>query len=223
MGKQTALAAVSFVAYLMGLLQVDPGTLRTGVIRVVGHTGARYLLRGIPKGSWEGKPPAVSQGLVSTLNSYIEDKQRELDPAGWRSRGPDVVEADDMLTRVTSDLRTLALHLQVNKPELFQDYDRLAAEASFRANVGAALGGLSIVLAVVGGDAIFLLGLVITLVMMRSGIFRQQTANDLLIETLTSRVVTSHLLGEYEATLQRRPESRRRADVGDEAPNAQTT
>lgn len=101
-GKPAALAAVSFVAYLMGLLQVDPGTLRTGVIRVVGHTCARYLLRGIPRGSWEGKPPAVSQGLVSTLNSYIEDKQRELDPAGWRNRGPDVVEADDMLTRVSA-------------------------------------------------------------------------------------------------------------------------
>ncbi|MEU5121194.1 hypothetical protein [Streptomyces asoensis] len=219
-GTPATLAAASFVAYLLGQLQVEPDTARKGVIRVAGHRGAQYLLRDIPKGGWEGKPPAVSQSSITTLGSYIETRQGELDPAGTRDPSSRFFESEDMLTRVTSDLRTLALHLQVNKPELFQDYDRLASEAAFRVNVGAALGGLSLVLAIVGGNAAFLVGLIITLLMVRSGIFRQQTANDLLIETLTSRIVTSYLLGEYEAVLQRRAESRQ-AVAEEGAPNAQ--
>ncbi|WP_158715036.1 hypothetical protein [Kitasatospora phosalacinea] len=196
------LAALSFLAFLIGsLFQVRPDTIRSGVVRIVGHNRAQKLLRGIPTGGWDGKPPAVSQSSIASLDTLISEMAREADPSGWQDFMADPTRTDQVLADVTSDLRALALRLQVDKPDLFQDYDRKASEADFRVNVGLAIGALATALTIAAGNGWLAAGFLITLAMLRSGIYRQQIANDLLIETLTSRVVTCQALNKLDQNL----------------------
>ncbi|MFD9356473.1 hypothetical protein [Streptomyces sp. NPDC060031] len=77
------------------------------------------------------------------------------------------------------------------------------AEADFRVNVGLALGGLGLAAWYASGSAVFLAGIVITLAMVRSGIYRQQTANDLLVNVLEAGAVVSIEFTEFDAMVHR--------------------
>lgn len=203
MGKPALLAALSFIAFLIGMARLEPDTLRAGIVRIAGIERTRLILRRAPRGSWNGKVPAISQGSVESLWLLIDEIAREADIDAWRGMQIDPRIGEETLDGVTRDLRSLAIRLQVDKPDLYQEYDRKAAEGDFRVNVGIAVGGLSVTLAATGGSVWFLLGLIVALLMVRSGIYRQQTANDVLIETLTSRIVMCPALNKFDANLRK--------------------
>lgn len=208
LGKPALLAAASFLAFLIGLVQVDPGTIRNVVFRLVGHNTATWLLRRMPRGEI-GVPPTVSESSMVSLHDFLANMTREVGIERGKFLTPDR-SVKEVVAQVIGDLRATAIRLQVDKPDLYQAYDRKAAEADFRVNVGLAIGGLSLGLAVAGGDGWFATGLLITLMMIRSGIYRQQTANDLLVETLTSRVLTSPTINAYEVSITPRPDPKQR-------------
>ncbi|MEV0188274.1 hypothetical protein AB0I39_07030 [Kitasatospora purpeofusca] len=214
-GLPAVLGACSFVAYIIGLAQVSPSALRDRLVRVPAMRG---LLKDVPTRSLDvqpdvfgegeefraddnGPPPPVSHNSLRSLRTLVRDIALEADPdAGLRLQLGDM-DVERTVSNVLGDLRTLSLRLQVEKADLFQEFDRLASEATFRVNVGLAAGGLSVSLALAAGSPWFCVGVVVVPLMIRSGIYRQQSANDLLIETLTSRVVGCPVLVEYDSAV----------------------
>ncbi|MFJ7907464.1 hypothetical protein [Kitasatospora sp. NPDC096204] len=211
-GLPAVLAACSFAAYIIGLAQVSPSSLRDRLIRV---PLMRKLLKDVPTRSndvqpdvfgegeefraEDGTPPSVSHGSLRSLRTLVRDMALKADPRG----APDQLRLGTMgveqaVRDVLDDLRTLSLRLQVEKADLFQEYDRLTSEATFRVNVGLAIGGLTVLMTVAAGSPWPAFGALVVPFMLRSGIFRQQRANDLLIETLTSRVVGCPVLDEFD-------------------------
>jgi hypothetical protein len=167
-GRPASLAAVSFLAFVVGQAQVNPDLIVRSLRRIAPRVQA---LR------W---PALISPDVIYRLQSYLgqdaSDERRS--------------QTDGAAFTFAADLRLVALQAQVQKPDMWQGYDRLAAEAAFRINVGLALAGLSTVLIVTTHTFWWLIPAGTALGMVVGGLYRQRMANDYLIQLVVSRAIT---------------------------------
>jgi hypothetical protein len=90
----------------------------------------------------------------------------------------------------TEELRSLATRLVVTNERLFDQYDRLSAEASLRLNIGPPVIALSLVLGIRFNLAFFL-GLLAGMMILRQGGVRARDANDVLVQSVITGLITS--------------------------------
>lgn len=177
-GRPASLAAVSFLAFVVGQAQVNPDLI------------VRLLRRIAPRVQALRWPVLISRDVIYRLQSYLgrdaSDERRS--------------QTDGDAFTFAADLRHVALQAQVQKPDMWQGYDRLAAEAAFRINVGLALAGLSTVLIVTTHAFWWLISASAALAMVVGGLARQRMANDYLIQLVVSRVIT---VEEIDAVIER--------------------
>jgi len=93
----------------------------------------------------------------------------------------------------TEELRSLATRLVVTNERLFDQYDRLSAEASLRLNIGPPVIALSLVLGIRFNLAFFL-GLLAGMMILRQGGVRARDANDVLVQSVITGLITSTVI-----------------------------
>ena len=91
---------------------------------------------------------------------------------------------------LTGELNSLGTKLAVANERVFDQYDRLSAEASFRINVSIPISAIFVVLAWRFSPWV-LLGLVLAALLMRQGFTRTRSANDLLVQSLITQAIQS--------------------------------
>jgi hypothetical protein len=195
-GQPASFAAASFLAYVVGQVQVAPdGRWRFQFASLF----ARY-----PRDLLSARHyPLVNARQFELLRNFIVATMARVAPVEFL--GPHLNR--ELAMDVCKDLRSTALQAQVQQPAMWQDFDRLAAEASFRVNVGIAFIGLISTLAVMSRDYWWLFAVVGALAMVGSGVRRQQAANNYLIELIVSGVIKARLIDEAYELARRRVEA----------------
>ncbi|MFJ9605280.1 hypothetical protein ACIRS1_02855 [Kitasatospora sp. NPDC101176] len=217
-GSPALLAAGSFVAYVVGSsVSITPGRLRKQIFTWGGLSLGRKIFRSVPLAQDMGPdepplevplqghvPPFVDHGSLYNLRGHLWEMAREAAPEFYAGSAREDLGWEGTEQDIIQNLSDVSMHLQIGKPELYQDYDRMASEASFKVNVGLAIGVLSVALTAASGNLWYAILLAPVAIMMRSGIHRQQSANNLLVAVITSRVITVPALSRYEQALQKK-------------------
>jgi len=147
------------------------------------------------------RPPMVSQFAIEALTLTLRRTAEEAAPG--RQVSP--MAAHFIAHRILLDqgIRQLAIRLQVDRTDLFQEYDRRVAEGDFRVNVGLALSGLGLTFSLASGSPWGISSVILTLLMLRSGIYRAQTANDVVIEALVAGYIASPEINAFDQQIRR--------------------
>ncbi len=189
-GKVGVLTAVSFAAFLVGaLLEIDPLRLwRRG-----GRSEWLNKIRNVLRRGWLTKVGVspVSNQAWRDLEEFTADVQF-----------PDHGNADiiDVPSRIMREERQLATRLQATNAELFNRYDRLLAESSFRVNVALPLVVLLVIviinarLPVLLGTGLVALVLVLGFLLVRQGVKRAIQSRDVIVQAVVTELVTPRFL-----------------------------
>lgn len=168
-GSSIVLAAISIVCYLLGsILNVD---------LVSGHLSG-YAIRLQP----------MSHVATDLVRSWTE-LEEEARSRGWRNWD---VDAQYMVRRCERESRTLALMMLAKggaDARLYEQYDRLQAEADLRVNLLLPVIALSLVAAVRWGP-FAVSGIALGLVMAYQGLVRLRRARDIVLLAVDAGVVT---------------------------------
>jgi hypothetical protein len=184
-GKSGLFAAVSFAAYLVGaFLEIDP--LR------MWHRGGRP--------EWLNKIRELSKwGPLRRVSFYPVSiqAQRDLEEFSREVFLLDGKNGDiDVPWRIMREERQLATRLQATNSELFNRYDRLLAESSFRVNVTPPLVVLFLVLIYesvfppVVRTGLVVLVLVMGVLLFRQGVHRAIQSRDVIVQAVVTELVT---------------------------------
>jgi hypothetical protein len=124
--RTVLLAAITFVAYLIGsLLEIQPQRLWDfgGRPRRVSDwlNRVRRDVRILSRFRFH----ALSTNAQADLRTVARDADPSLDDEGW----------EKVLRRTLGEVRQLATRLQTTNVELYDKYERLLAEATFRLNI----------------------------------------------------------------------------------------
>ncbi|MFF8265006.1 hypothetical protein [Streptomyces virginiae] len=220
MGKPAALAAVTFVAYLVGsVLAVRAATIN----HALGITWQLWLRRLARRREKHGHAVEIRDfgdfmGLrrlsptfarFTALRAELTKSAADTLVRHFEDRGgtPELfMSQDEMawhegLVTVVLDLPQLRTRLYGADKDLYGDYDRLTAEADLKVNVGFATTVLSCVIAVLGEPWWVLLSLPMAFLIYR-GLSTAKQANDVLVQAIVTGVVTSPNIEEYLTTAQ---------------------
>ncbi|MFB9391852.1 hypothetical protein ACFPM3_04150 [Streptomyces coeruleoprunus] len=165
MGKPTALAAGSFVAYLVGsLLEIRA----SAVLRFVQDIAEKHM-----------KPSMRTRWLVLTPSGF-----NSLSTHMRKAYGSGVNPGERTLECVLADLPEVRDRLYGADKDLFADYDRMNAEADLKVNAGFAFMVLSITAYSMLGSVNWLLLLEPALFLIWRGFRRVRRANDVLVQAI---------------------------------------
>ncbi|WP_314254617.1 hypothetical protein [Streptomyces sp. DSM 40907] len=205
MGKPAVLAAVTFVAYIVGsVLRVHPAAISRGIRRATSQ-GILRSYRETLEELWaiftdttsrfvvwadlrvEDVGAEVPTPSVTMLQMYVRDKLG-FDQSN-RTIGGGV-------TVLLEDLQVIGTRLYASNKDLYGDYDRLTAEADLKVNVGLSAIVLSCVAAfqlnplwaLLCGPMVFLAC---------RGLSSARQANGVLVQAIVTGVVTSPQFEEY--------------------------
>lgn len=149
-------------------------------------------------GTWVfGGGSALATGSVEVLFGYVVDKI----PGG----GQQIAKGMSILL---ADLHALSVRLFMASRELYADYDRLRAEADLKVNVGIAGTVLACIAASSQPDIRWLLLPIPMLVLFQRGLGAVREANSVVIQALTTDVVTSP---KFEAFAREQPQQAHKA------------
>lgn len=180
LGSTALVASITFVAYVVGAVVAVPleGRL-AGLIALVTSRVPRPL-----KPGWQ-----VARLAQAEYWGFLTDMEEEF---------PDIDVAKDpryySLTHASAELLRPRL-LASGKTEVYGEYDRLAAEAAFRINLGPPLLALSIYGAV-AVDRLFLFGVVVVVILFLQGAGRVALSRATLLRAAVDGVY-KHPLREY--------------------------
>lgn len=188
-GKVGVLAAVSFAAYLVGaFLEIDPLRLwRRG-----GRPEWLNKIRNVLRKGWLTKVGVrpVSNQAWRDLEEFTADV-----------RLPDHENAHiDVRSRIMREERQLATRLQATNAELFNRYDRLLAESSFRVNVAVPLVVLFVIvisdarLPILVDTGLVVLVLVLGSLLLYQGVRRAIQSRDVIVQAVVTELVTPRFL-----------------------------
>ncbi|WP_225808913.1 hypothetical protein [Streptomyces spinosus] len=183
---------MSFAAFLWGsLVQVHPSSI-TSLVRKYERRFDRRITRG-----------PLNRSTEDALEDWIRDfEQANVSTEMARFLEEDKGDRIGAYFNVISELKQLAVRLQVANMDLFTEYDRRASEADFRINVGLAVGALSSSLAYDSGNWWTLAGLGVTFIMLLNGMACERDSNDVLIQSLVANVIESTSLTRYKESIQ---------------------
>jgi hypothetical protein len=187
--RPAALATSTFVAYLVGsMLEVHAPTISRRL------RGMRYRLRNRLGRQHNKRQTSAVAELTKhaevTLNAYITDRTNRSYEA-----------TAEHLPELLKDLPQLPTRLSAANKDLYGDYDRLAAEADFKANVGLPATVLAIVLVPPWGC---LLGVPMGFLIYR-GLRLARQANDVLVQAIVTDIVQSPKIEAYITRCVERP------------------
>ncbi|WP_459707179.1 hypothetical protein [Actinophytocola sp. KF-1] len=183
------LTVVSFAAFLVGaFLEIDPLRLwRRG-----GRPEWLNKVRNVLRKGWLAN---VGVGPVSS------QAWRDLEEFTTDANLADHENVDiDVPSRIMREERQLATRLQATSAELFNRYDRLLAESSFRVNVALPLVVLFLVvindarLPFLVGAALGMLVLVLGFLLFRQGVTRAIQSRDVIVQAVVTELVTPRFL-----------------------------
>jgi hypothetical protein len=178
LGQGAVVAALSFTAYLLGLLLQLPafGSLPRWVVRVF------WVESSDSRGTRD-----EYQTHLAKLNDRIFDKSNGLSPHDFEQVDTDAAKA----TSATVD--ELRPRLLVANQELFGEYDRLAAEAQFRLNVCPPLLALGVTAAVTVSAWIALFAVIVSYALLTQA-FRKRAQSVSVIQRAVLAGQISHPL-----------------------------
>ncbi|MER7950794.1 hypothetical protein ABTY59_25715 [Streptomyces sp. NPDC096079] len=183
-GKPATLAASIFVAYVLGsMLELSP----VGVARLT--SGHLLKAKASPDGPIVYSSPLLSSRSMRDLVRYARSRLGLAQSARRLSPADEAVLAEG-LTRLLSELPELRTRLYAANQDLYGDYDRKAAEASFKVNVGLA----GIVLSFAANeklDASWTLLCVPMLFLIFRGVIADREAKTVLVEALVADQIQS--------------------------------
>ncbi|MFD7097611.1 hypothetical protein [Streptomyces xanthophaeus] len=216
MGKPAALAASTFVAYLLGsVLEVHATTVIRGlwIVRrkywlpdrrkldhVLETEAGRSQWMDLPGDRPRDYPylqlmaaqEALTKPAVDALAMYCGDRL-ELPVRSSRTFA-------EALAPLIGDLPQLRTRVHAASKDLFGDYDRVAAEADLKVNVGAAAIVLS-VLAAIRVEPWWALVCGPMLLLIYRGLSLARQANDVLVQAIVTEVVQSPRFDAYIASM----------------------
>ena len=192
-GKAGLLVVASFAAYLIGaLLEVDP-------LRLWQHGGRPRWFNRIRD---RFRVPALHRMQVFPMSAEAQRDLHEYCRDEYAEFGDDVDLASDLMR----EERQLATRLQAGNVDLYDRYDRLMVESSFRINVTPPTAILLIVLqwhlnvpallhvVAVGGA---LLG---AAMFMRQGVRRAMQSRDIIVQSVIVGAVTPRFLSRHRSS-----------------------
>ncbi|MFC7266579.1 hypothetical protein [Streptomyces lutosisoli] len=198
-GKPTALAAATFVAYLLGsVLQVRAAAVGRGFRRATSQRVLRPYRERLEE-LWER--------WTDTPARFVVWLDLEVDEAGAEVPTPSVITLKmyvrdrlgcDVSNRIIGlgiivlleDLQQLATRLYASSKDLYGDYDRLAAEADLKVNVGFSAILLSCV-AAVRLEAWWALLCAPMVFLICRGLSAARQASGVLVQAIVTDIVTS--------------------------------
>ncbi|MFF4104347.1 hypothetical protein [Streptomyces sp. NPDC001903] len=216
MGKPAAFAAGTFVAYLLGsVLEVHAITVsralwalrkrywlpdRRKLNHVLESQAGRSQWRDLPGDRPHDNPflhlmaaqEALTKSAVDTLAAYCADR------LGRPVRSSRTFA--EALAPLIGDLPQLRTRLHAASKDLYGDYDRLAAEADLKVNVGAAAIVLS-VLAAIQVEPWWALVCGPMMLLIYRGLSLARQANDVLVQAIVTGVVQSPKFDAYIASV----------------------
>ncbi|GAA3140079.1 hypothetical protein [Streptomyces echinatus] len=196
LGKPTAIAVSTFVAYLVGsVLEVHAATVSRSFRKIRSHSKLfkkrrHSLLPGDERGlKWLA--PELTPASVNALGRYIVERVR-----GKLSISYDTDLKAEGFKFFLQDLPQLHTRLYGANKDLYGDYDRLAAEADLKVNVGIS----GNVLSGVAGVVVHPLWAILCgpmLVLFYRGLSSDRQANDILVQSVVTDIVKSPKLEGY--------------------------
>ena len=217
LGHATTLAAVSFVAYLIGaVLSVDADGV---VVRFFGFINPVKFGQPVGTHIVKLRPLRISLKVFADIETHVMrlkekipevPEGRSIDPAQseavkmwnaslrgevhWRHSDPEIIGiwASLVLTMQSTlirETRQLVTQLRVSSPALFDQYDRVRAEAEFRLSVAFPLIFIIGVLAW-KWTPLWILLLLGAVIIMQSGIRRARDATDVVAQAALAGYVT---------------------------------
>ncbi|MEV5240165.1 hypothetical protein AB0K89_13805 [Streptomyces cinnamoneus] len=199
-GKSIILTVITFLAYLLGtLLQVRALSVLRPILRyrvrrqkdIHGRDSLEELSSSRGLLGWR----LLLTGPASdTLTRYVHTRIQQAVPesAGKWLR----VESFRAKEILTSDLDQVRTRLFAANADLYGESDRKASEADLRANVAAAGGTLSVVLAW-KVDPLWLLLLPVSGILLVRAVSLARQANDMLVQAVVTELVRSPQLEQY--------------------------
>ncbi|MFF4503022.1 hypothetical protein [Streptomyces sp. NPDC001401] len=205
-GKPAALAACSFIAYLMGILSglflrwlfewikmpFTPPVLVLNISEMARADLASNIFSQLHE---------VSYGRVRYGDFYasLSDEPEARIRALWATQRGIPSEEGRLYkaieTRLAYEQDQLRIKLLVSNPEIYAEHDRHRAEAEFRVGVGAALTVLLIALSV-SQSPFWGTALLVPAACLLAGVAKRREANDVLIQAVVAGELVPSLIGE---------------------------
>ncbi|MGW2911902.1 hypothetical protein ACWC9X_15795 [Streptomyces asoensis] len=192
LGKPALLVALSFIAYLVGtFLEVDPLRMWDHGGRPEWITRGRNLLRYLPFLSRIKVLPVSAQARKDMANF---SESRSIPGAD----GPG--EVMEILTNIMKEESQIATRLQAKNVDLYNKYDRLLGESSFRINVAPPLVLLSLILVWSPGASPYgqvfltLVSMIYGILLFRQGVHKAIRSRDVITQALAVGIVESTYL-----------------------------
>jgi hypothetical protein len=198
-GPLATAAALSFVAYLIGILAIAVGAM---VIQ-----GGAWIFLTSPIArleSWPFVPAerrAALRATAQTRTPFVQDRAERLIWDRYRGLGKD--ELSRWSVRLAEDLRLVPFRLIGKEPELYGEYDRLRSEAEFRLAVSGPLLVLITLLAS-SFSLWWAFALPMPIFLLYTGVQQQRAADDVLFDAIRAGRVESPVLTALDAQMEAR-------------------
>jgi hypothetical protein len=200
LGKGPTIAALSFAAFILGSLV----EIRASGFFLSFAKGARifmaFMRPNVEMGSvdlvWRVTVTPVAFRALRAHVHRLEGCDGAPRPDYLSSVHPDLVAASTLRQR-----SQLATKLHLESPELYGDFDRKAADADFRLNMGIALAVLCFSL-VYQGVVFAAFGVMLGGLLVQRSFGALRVSNDVLVEAIIAEKITSVSLTSYVDTVQ---------------------
>ncbi|WP_329120238.1 hypothetical protein [Streptomyces sp. NBC_01465] len=207
LGKPAALAAISFLAYICGVLvstiiewaafwiraPFTPPILQFRISRMARADLASYIfseLHGVPYG--RVRYGGIFESRVEDLSNPRRQAMLATERGIPSEEGRLCREIEDRLAYEQDQLR---VKLLVSNPAIYTEHDRHRAEAEFRTGVGAAGAALVIALAI-NATPYWLAAISISVACLIAGEVKRREANDVFVQAVVAGELVPAMIGE---------------------------
>ncbi|MGW7611873.1 hypothetical protein ACWGKW_32400 [Streptomyces sp. NPDC054766] len=192
LGKPALLAALSFAAYLIGsFLEMDPLRMWDHGGRPAWITRGRNLFRRVP---------LLSRMQVFPISGQAREDMVRFSESILGSAADDPDEIREILTSVTREESQIATRIQAKNIDLYNKYDRLLGESSYRVNIAPPLVLLSLILIWSSRANLYvqafstLISVVYGVLLFRQGVHKAIRSRDVITQALAVGIVESTYL-----------------------------
>jgi hypothetical protein len=205
-GRGAALAALSFLAYLLGALLTIPLEGRIGrvllefiqTIPALSSLDAR-----VTRDEFLALHRQLEREVEILQDGLREQIERDRGTRSHREQRDDAIRELDIAISRGRDVGDLRARLLVTNQGLYGEYDRLAAEASFRINVATPVLGIAILVRDEWGVSWFLIPMFASLALLLQGLSKHRLAATVLMRAVIDTTIEHPLRQKVEQVRQR--------------------